>query len=455
MLRILTAVACLALTAPLAQAAEAGKVIFVAGSASMAERPASEGAAVQEGDLLATGADGFLYVKTIDNGLFILRPNTRARIVSYHVDAKNPANTRIKLDLISGVARSKSGNAVKQARQNFRFNTPVAAIGVRGTDFTVFTDQDTSRVSVLSGGVVVSGFAGACSPEGNGPCEGAASRELTAAQRGQLLQIQRGRAAPQLMSGSVVAPDQVPVPAGAPLGAIGPASGAPVEQSVDAKKAESITRVVAQVPAVPAPPAPPVVSQPQPAPPVVMPPPVVSPAPGLPVRDSGILWGRWEPVLGPAPDFNLTLELAQNEVISVNGNFAVFRTPGREYVAPERGAAGFALADSEAYIYTNYGSTYSAADATLTNGKLNVDFGNRTFATSFDLSSGPESFSFRGAGALGRDGRLYGDRADGRTGMLNVQGLLSNEKGGTAAYVFDGRIDERRTVNGGTWWVVQ
>jgi hypothetical protein len=173
------------------------------------------------------------------------------------------------------------------------------------------------------------------------------------------------------------------------------------------------------------------------------------------VRDSGILWGRWEPVLGPAPDFNLTLELAQNEVISVNGNFAVFRTPGREYVAPERGAAGFALADSEAYIYTNYGSTYSAADATLTNGKLNVDFGNRTFATSFDLSSGPESFSFRGAGALGRDGRLYGDRADGRTGMLNVQGLLSNEKGGTAAYVFDGRIDERRTVNGGTWWVVQ
>ena len=155
---------------------------------------------MQEGELLTTGADGFIYVKTVDNGLFILRPNTKARIAAYHVDAKNPANTRIKLELLSGVARSQSGDAVKLARQNFRFNTPVAAIGVRGTDFTVFTDQDTSRVAVISGGIVVSGFAGACRPEGSGPCEGMASRELSASQRGQLLQVQRGQGAPQLMS---------------------------------------------------------------------------------------------------------------------------------------------------------------------------------------------------------------------------------------------------------------
>jgi hypothetical protein len=123
--------------------------------------------------MLSTGGDGFIYIKTVDNGLFILRPATQARIAAYHVDAKNPANTHVKFELLSGVARSKSGDAVKQARQNFRFNTPVAAIGVRGTDFTVFTDNDTSRVAVISGGVVVSGFSGACRPEGAGPCEGA------------------------------------------------------------------------------------------------------------------------------------------------------------------------------------------------------------------------------------------------------------------------------------------
>jgi len=206
---ILGAFACMA---HLAQAAEAGKVIFVAGKASVADQPAVDGGSVGEGQMLSTGADGFLYVKTIDSGLFILRPNTKARIVTYHVDDKNPANTQVKLELLSGVARSKSGNAVKQARQNFRFNTPVAAIGVRGTDFTVFTDNDTSRVAVISGAIVMSGFAGSCRPDGAGPCEGSTSRELSAAQRGQLLQLQRGQATPQLLQSSPLSPDQVSPP---------------------------------------------------------------------------------------------------------------------------------------------------------------------------------------------------------------------------------------------------
>jgi hypothetical protein len=48
---------------------------------------------------------------------------------------------------------------------------------------------------------------------------------------------------------------------------------------------------------------------------------------------------------------------------------------------------------------------------------------------------------------------MYGDEAKGRTGMLNLQGLLSNEKGGSAAYIFDGRIDALRSVNGATYWL--
>ena len=187
--------ATLACAAQFAHAADAGKIIFVAGAAKAGDRPAVEGSQVQEGQMLSTGADGYIYVKTADNGLFILRPQTEARIVTYRIDQRNPANTRVKFELIKGTARSKSGEAVKHARQNFRFNTPVAAIGVRGTDFTVVTDNDTSRISVFSGGVVVSGFAGACRPDGAGPCEGATSRELSAAQRGQLVQVTRGQAA--------------------------------------------------------------------------------------------------------------------------------------------------------------------------------------------------------------------------------------------------------------------
>ncbi len=35
---------------------------------------------------------------------------------------------------------------------------------------------------------------------------------------------------------------------------------------------------------------------------------------------------------------------------------------------------------------------------------------------------------------------------------MNVEGLLSNDNGGSAAYVFDARLDPKRTVNGVTYW---
>lgn len=467
-MRRLIILASMTLMASAVQAAEAGKVIFVAGAAQVVDRKAAEGDAVQEGELLQTGADGFIYVKTSDNGLFILRPNTKARIVAYHIDQANPENTRVKLELISGVARSKSGDEVKRARQNFRFNTPVAAIGVRGTDFTVFTDDTTSRVSVLSGGVVVSGFGDACRPDGGGPCEGARSRELSAAQRGQLLQIQQGAAAPLLLNGTSVVPEMHALPSGAPIAATPGRTGAvtQIEINVDVKKGEKLVDNVTShprptpvpdpepVPTTPITPTTPTTPQPPATePPIVMP---VDPVPAQPVRHAGIQWGRWQRVTGPAPDFNLTLEGAKHQLVAVKGNFAIFRTAGQEYVVPERGGMGFKLANSEAYIYTYYtpsGGLYTPSVATLSNGKLNVDFGGRSFTTSFDLSSKDEKFSFRGDGTLGADGTLYGNRAEGRKGLVTVDGLLTNDKGGGAAYIFDGRIDDRRTVNGGTSWV--
>lgn len=459
-MRRLIVLASMTLMASAVQAAEAGKVIFVAGAAQVVDRKAAEGDAVQEGELLQTGADGFIYVKTSDNGLFILRPNTKARIVAYHIDQANPENTRVKLELISGVARSKSGDEVKRARQNFRFNTPVAAIGVRGTDFTVFTDDTTSRVSVLSGGVVVSGFGDTCRPDGGGPCEGARSRELSATQRGQLLQIQQGAAAPLLLNGTSVVPEVHTLPAGAPVAtAIRNGAVTQIEMNVDVKKSEKVVdNVNSQIPTKPVDPPKPEV--PDNKPPVVDPvtPPIIPPVvlPPEPVQHAGIKWGRWQTIANRALDFSLPLEQSRNELVAINGNFAIFRTRGQQYVVPERGSMGFSLTDSEAFIYTFYGSSgasYSATAATLSNGKLNVDFGSKTFDTSFDLAGKDEKFRFSAHGAIGPDGTLYGDRANGRSGLMNVHGLLSNDKGGGAAYIFDGRIDDRRTVNGGTSWV--
>jgi hypothetical protein len=445
MLRQLFVTLGLALCAQLAHAAQAGKIIFAVGQAQVVDRPASEGAAVQEGDMLTTGADGFIYVKTVDNGLFILRPNTRARIASYHIDANDPTNTRIKLELLSGVARSKSGDAVKLARQNFRFNTPVAAIGVRGTDFTVFTDQDTSRVAVITGGVIVSGFVGACRPEGIGPCEGTTSRELSAAQHGQLLQVQRGQVAPQLMQGGALAPDQMAPPRGdEPIGKNGGVNSAssivPIEPSLDAKKNESLITAGAGAGST-TPGTPPVVT----APPVVEV--VTPPVPQLPERT--ILWGRWQPVLGQPAQLGLNADNADR--IALMSNFVLFRTQGRDYVQADHGTIGFGLKASEAYVF-NDDPSKAVIPATIQNGQLNVDFGKSTFATSFDLNANNEVFKMRSEGAVGPDGKLYGGYQFTNPNNMSVNGVLSNEQGGAAAYLFQGRLDATRTANGATYW---
>jgi len=444
---------------PSASAADAGRIIFASGKASVGEQPALEGGTVQEGQLLATGSDGYLYIKTADNGLFILRPGSQARIAAYRIDKANPANTQVKFELLSGVARSKSGDAVKQARQNFRFNTPVAAIGVRGTDFTVFTDDHTSRVAVLTGAVVVSGFAGACSPDGVGPCQGAASRELSATQRGQLLQVTRGQAAPQLLSGSPLSPDLVSPPrTDEPVARTD--NGGTSTPSLEIKKVGAL--VTAGEPPAPKPPAtlpPPAVPAPD-VPVVPAPPPVAQlpETPSVPVTppqpSSGLIWGRWRQVDAYYPKIYLDQALNNASLVAQNRDYVVLRTPGEAFVAPNSGSIGFALRDSEAVVYTDYGyGAFTVAGATLAKGALNVDFGSRSFTTSFDVLTGNESMPFRATGTVGSDGMLFGDQAFERPGYLNVKGQLSNEKGGSAAYVFDGKLDALRTVNGATYWL--
>ena len=469
--------ATLACAAQFAHAAEAGKIIFVAGAATAGERAAVEGAGVEEGQLLATGADGYMYVKTADNGLFILRPQTQARIVTYRIDRQNPANTRVKFELLKGTARSKSGDAVKQARQNFRFNTPVAAIGVRGTDFTVATDNDISRVSVFSGGVVVSGFVGSCRPDGAGPCEGAASRELSAAQRGQLVQVTRGQAAPQVLEAGGQGPDQA-----APPRPDEPLTRKDADQpkvNVEVAKNAGLNVVIDKVinPDVPieTPPSEPPVTQtpvpvpvpePVPAPePVPEPVPVPVPTPVEPISvlpivgvpnpaERAAIWGRWQPINDKAPVLDYSTEGDKNQLIALNGYFALYRSPGKEYITPNNGNVGFSLRSSEVYVTTEYGhGITSASDAKLSNGALNVNFGKRSFSTNMDLITRDELIKLRGEGTVTGDGRLYGD-ALGRQGYLNIQGLLTNERGpsSTAATIFDGRIDESRTVNGAATW---
>lgn len=426
----------LAVAAQSSFAAEAGKIIFVAGEVNVAERPAALGDAVQEGDLLSTGSDGYIYVKFVDSGLFILRPQTKARVASYHIDSANPTNTRIKLELLSGVARSQSGHAVKLARQNFRFNTPVAAIGVRGTDFTVFTDRDTSRVAVISGAITVSGFAGACLPEGTGPCEGKASRELSAAQKGQMLQVERGQSAPKLLPGGTLAPDVLMPPRLDEPGTSGSATlTSSSEVSLDPKKNATL-----QVRATTLPPA--VVGPGNETP--IAPPVVVIPPPRT------ISWGRWQAVVDKPADAELSKAGADR--VAMNESHVLFRSEaGSSYVTPERGNIGFAMNGGEAVVRDTVTQAKSAAK--IDNGQLLVDFGKATFTTSFDATHEGGRYRMASTGAVARDGVISSVSQYEPSNNMTVNGALSGD--GTAIYLFQGLMTERKVINGVATWKQQ
>lgn len=427
------------------QAAEAGRIVFVTGQAQVGRHAAVQDAPVEEGDQISTGADGYVYMKTVDDGFLILRPNSTARVVAYAIDRNDPAKTQVKLELLQGVARAISGQGVKQARQNFRFNTPVAAIGVRGTDFTVYTDQQTTRVSVLSGGVVMSGFGANCLAAGTGPCEGRNARELFAGQNGLLLQVERGNGVPQLLQNPMLVPDQTEKPRGDEPAAKQALSATPAAQvNLDPQRSEQSLNNVRL--AVTSPPATPVITPPpvvivDPAP---LPAPAPVPLPSAPTPSvPEVFWGRWQAVAGLPAQLGRTTD-ADVDVATYYGAYLITRLSNSALVLPKEGTAAFKLIGGEAFI------TKDEVDyiAKIESGQLSMDFSKRSFATALVVTAGSDRASVVGSGVVTDKGMLYEDA----TSDTVIRGYLGGAKADQAGYIFKNHANPGITVSGATLW---
>ncbi|OOV86969.1 FecR family protein [Oceanospirillum linum] len=131
---------------------------------------ASTGDNLYPGDSLTTYSSGYLHLRFVDNALLSMRPESTLSIDTYNYDPNSPELSAVRFNLKEGMARSVSGSAAKHDHQKFRLNTPIAAIGVRGTDFTVLANQDTVRTFVSEGAIVVSPFSSECQTLSLGPC---------------------------------------------------------------------------------------------------------------------------------------------------------------------------------------------------------------------------------------------------------------------------------------------
>jgi len=157
-------------------AAQVGTVGLVLGKAYL-ESPhhprelIKKGSVVRVSDSILTEANGHVHIQFIDKGYVSVRPGSRLDVVRYDYDEASPELSSVKFNLQEGVTRSISGDAAKSARQRFRLNTPIAAIGVRGTDFVVSATDRTTRALVNEGSIVMAPYSTECSVASFGPCD--------------------------------------------------------------------------------------------------------------------------------------------------------------------------------------------------------------------------------------------------------------------------------------------
>ena len=144
-----------------------GQVSLLIGAADVvhadgAREPLRRGAAILVGDRVETSANGHVHVRFIDNAAVSVRPESVLEVQAYRFDAKNPAVNEVRFNVEHGTARSISGAATEVDKTRFRLNTPIAAIGVRGTDFIVQADAVGMRATVSDGAIVVGALGANC-----------------------------------------------------------------------------------------------------------------------------------------------------------------------------------------------------------------------------------------------------------------------------------------------------
>lgn len=113
---------------------------------------------IQEGDRIVTGAGAVVHLRFVDGAHVGLRESSELKIMAYRADP-----VAISLDLGKGTLRHISGEYAKKSSESFRLNTPIAAIGVRGTDFIAGLRDQKTFALLLDGAIYLS--PGACPAE--------------------------------------------------------------------------------------------------------------------------------------------------------------------------------------------------------------------------------------------------------------------------------------------------
>ncbi|NDD11575.1 MAG: hypothetical protein EB072_02755 [Betaproteobacteria bacterium] len=141
-------------------------------SALGVKRVVAKGDLIAEGDTILTSGNGHVHVRFIDGALVSVRPTSVFAVHEFKYAPQQAGETMIRFTLSKGEVRSISGAAAKEARERFRLNTPIVAIGVRGTDFLARANAEITVATVNQGAIVMTPF------DYDGSCFGVPKRRL-------------------------------------------------------------------------------------------------------------------------------------------------------------------------------------------------------------------------------------------------------------------------------------
>lgn len=362
-----------------------------------------ENAPLYPGDTVETQSGALLHLTFIDNARLAVKPETRLTIRHYETA---PGTERIELLLKRGAIRQLTGEAAHRAPQRYRLATPIAAIGVRGTDFAVKTSQRETQTLLFAGAIVAAPLA-LCSE--THAC--AAAVEITPAQP----------------AWRITAEGAIQPLTPAELNSLRPelsrAPAAPASTATANTPAENVTEALAiATPAAP-------------------------PAPSDNLPAERLVWGRWFAATDPtlAAPLYAELQAAGLAPVVANARYVLMReTAADATLAPTlTGTAKMNLTTATATLTRGLWSE----PAQLGNAHLTLDFTNRRFDTAATLSHPAV-----GAHTVAASGELTANGLFGAaTSTDRVLGAVTTD-GRTAGVLFERQLPNATRLEGLTTW---
>jgi hypothetical protein len=126
---------------PIGQIKTAGGAVAI--ERAGAKLPARAGDRVEQADVVTTGADGTVGITFLDNSMMSLGPDSSLALDRFRFDSTTQEGS-FESSLKRGTLAVRSGQLVKSGPpgEAMKVRTPVAILGVRGTEFVVRAEGD-------------------------------------------------------------------------------------------------------------------------------------------------------------------------------------------------------------------------------------------------------------------------------------------------------------------------